>query len=209
MTIHIAAIHGIATSLEARKTYAVEWEQALLVLGVDCVVHSTTWASTGNAALDISKVLGSHSFRKRQIDHIIGRFISIQPDLILAHSMGQAFGAAALERLNALTLGARRWPTVPFFAIGGPLGHPVWGKALRAVGLNFKKLQGMHFYNKDDGVTALLNQGGIAPTKNWDSVYVSIAGNGGFVKEHAVDFYLTHPILIEHIKTLEPRPIHD
>lgn len=205
--LHFAAIHGIATGHLARALYPGQWKVWLERNGIDCTVHPVTWRSTGTISFDVSKIVASKKFRESQIELIMDRLEVVRDRVnndegklvVIGHSMGQALGSAALERLAAQPGDGAGWASVPFLAIGGPLGHPVWGRALRGVGLKLKNLNGVHFYNHDDGVTSMFNQYH-EDTDNWKHIRVAIAGDGGFVKEHRDKFYLTHPLFVDYIK---------
>jgi hypothetical protein len=183
--------------------YPAQWETWLKRKGIDCKVHPVTWKSTGTISLDVTKVVANRRFRNKQTFEIMKQLGDLREQhndlIVIGHSMGQAFGSAALEGLHEADGERSEWASVPFLAIGGPLGHPVWGRALRGVGLKLKELNGVHFYNHDDGVTSMFNQYH-EDTDNWKHIRVAIAGDGGFVKEHKDKFYLTHPLFIDYLK---------
>jgi len=112
-------------------------------------------------------------------------------DIVIGHSMGQVM---MIEAVKALSV------DIPMISIGGPLSHPIWGKALRAVGLG-KPDKRWHdipmLWNADDIVPAWhfwqTNPKGFHP--------IRIAVAGSFRNEHPMELYLRHPLLRTEIET--------
>lgn len=199
--LYVAGVHGINLTVLEQTLYPGKWCTWFKSRGIRSIVLPAGWRSTGYITGDLAK-FSSKKFREEQVA-LVAKKITYLYSLyirdylhnnyqfvVMAHSMGMAIAASALERLDL--------PSVPLVAFGGPLGHPASGRLLASFGFELKNRNGVHFYNLDDNVCSTFRFYRQIP--NWKHIPVAIPGDGGFVKEHADKFYIRHPVVVDWIK---------
>ncbi len=180
-------VHGINYGGE---DYAASWQRALWRAGVVVRCVPAPWSSTGTIAGDLAGMCFSPGFRDRAVDEVRERIELVRPDLIIGHSAGQPVGIEA-ARLAGYT--------GPILTIGGPLSHPVYGRALRLVDMGEHPIPAkvLHLWNADDGVCCSRLLGTRHP--GWMAeARIAVAGFGGWVREHPAELYLDHAKTAEH-----------
>lgn len=199
--IDLACLHGIGTSPIQQQTFSAEWEAfinaqlAKVQPTVKVRCHRMYWDSSGDPMRDLANVVSSRNFREDQIQHIQEQVDRLLPvaSMFVTHSLGCAWIMAVLSKLKS---------SMPALTgIGGPMGHPIWGRVLSSVGLRWDNPQTnvkpVHFWNSDDGVSSLGNW--YSTPQGWESRRVEVFPVTNGFKEHAVRDYLTHPLFIRHL----------
>ncbi len=207
--LDILAVHGIAVRPDERAAFARRWRRCLRESGIVARVTLASWESSGSAVRDLVSVAGNATYRARQVDLVRmqirawcrGLHPAPSTRLIIGHSLGQALVATALELTESQ-------PRV--VSIGGPLGNPIAGRVLRAVGLGTVAPTNdpIDVYSADDRVTTLnvVGPSHYVPP-GWTGLRVGVAtSNPRFVAEHGDTLYLSHPYVVRLLSSMQGAP---
>lgn len=197
--LQIAAVHGVNTGPQERRTFAESWERTLQAIGVPCEVTPCPWPSMDSGIKDSLRILWDPWFRDGAVvlvRNAIKDWVkeTTGPRIVIAHSMGTPLALDALRDLRS---------PVPLLAIGSPMTHPIFGPRLELAGFGRAwndRPQPPAITNRDDGICALrwLGQRFIRRPKGFRVVEVEVeveAGGEpkGWVREHEAELYLRHP----------------
>lgn len=201
--LDVLAVHGVATSRANMPELEARWRDAL---GKGWRLRCARWESSGLASADLIRVVSGKEFRERQVGLVrsaIEAWLRVRivgaRKVIVGFSLGQALAATALEGIAE---------PVPLVGIGGPLGQPVFGRVLRAIGLGAAqpKACAWDVWNADDAVSSI---GGLqgpehTPLPGWHMVRVGDAGpNPGLFGEHRDAMYLAHQAVQSILRAIE------
>lgn len=194
----VACVHGINTGPE--DLYHDAWFQALhddgpAPEGLEDLFYNSDfqdvrWPSTGTMTRDLFRSFFTADFLEEAVYEVKKQLDMLEPDLVLAHSMGCVVTAGAMHEL----WWSEGYQGPPTILMAGPHTHPIVGR-----GLTFKASapprppkKVPYIWNRDDSVCCL--RGFPIRRPEWtDLVEIAIPGDLGRVAEHPAEFYLQHP----------------
>lgn len=180
--LRVCAIHGIGNDSASKSSLGARWTRYLIEGGIDACVDVAEWDSSGSPVRDLARIVTGPKWVYAQAVDVAKQVDRMRPDLIIAHSFGAVLAAYVS-------------PNVPVVAIGSPIGHAVYGRALSLRGLPAMPHPSYDIFNDEDDVACsrLLGRRMVVDL-GWMPVRIAVAGHGAFVLEHRDDLYMRHPL---------------
>jgi len=195
--MRIGIFHGIDTPPDFH--YKDLAEEAIGIEGIEVV--ELRWPSRGSIMGDIWGLMTSKEYRKQCRSAATASLVGMNPvervDLIIGHSMGNAMMIEAVKRLGL---------NIPMISIGNPLGHPIFGRALRSVNMGKVDQEWPiipNFWNSDDMVSSW--HGWQDAPGGFESDRIAVVGSGR--DEHPMELYLSHSKIRSAILDVKDCPI--
>jgi pimeloyl-ACP methyl ester carboxylesterase len=191
--IRVGAVHGIGNDSASRSSLAARWGGYLIEAGVDAMVDVAEWDSSGSPIRDLARIVTAPEWVNRQRDAVMSQLRDIRPHIVIAHSFGAVLASGITGR-------------APIVAIGSPIGHALYGRALSMRGNASVPPSSYDCFNDEDDVASSRVWGRRDTSAlGWTPVRVAVAGRGAFAAEHRDDLYLRHPVVLNIVRHLARR----